>query len=64
MISVSRLIRLQFKIDLHIFYIEGKKNTIADALSRRAIPLARQLAPGIKILYFTPSLSALGASLK
>src|SRR5258708_16310492 len=57
-------IRLQFKIDLHVFIIEGKKNTIADALSCCALSLARHLAPGLKILFFMPPQLLRGASLK
>src|SRR5258708_16993991 len=43
-------IRLEFKIDLHVFFIQGKKNTIADTLSRCALSLACSLAPGLKTL--------------
>ncbi len=43
-------IHLQSKIDLHVFFIEGKKNTIADTLSRCALSLACSLAPGLKTL--------------
>src|SRR5260221_14173993 len=57
-------IRLHSKIDLHVFFIEGKKNTIADALSRRALSLARHLAPGLRILFFMPPQLSTGASLR
>ena len=57
-------IHLHSHIDLHVFYIEGKKNSIADTLSQHALPLAHHLAPGISIRYFMPPLVAMGASLK
>ncbi len=55
---------LQSKIDLHVFFIEGKKNTIANTLSCCALSLAHHLAPGLKILFFTPPQLSMGASLK
>src|SRR5258708_4215274 len=55
---------LLFKIDLHVFFIEGKKNTIADALSCHALPLAHHLAPGLNILFFMPPQLLLGARLR
>ena len=55
---------LNSKIDLHVFYIEGKKNTIANALSCHALLLAHHLAPGLKILFFTPLQLSTGVSLK
>ncbi len=55
---------LQSKIDLHIFFIEGKKNTIIDALSHCALSLACSLAPGLKILFFMPPQVLMGVSLK
>src|SRR5258708_17160871 len=55
---------LHSKIDLHVFYIEGKKNTIADMLSHRTLSLACHLAPGLKILFFTPPQLPTGVSLK
>ncbi len=57
-------IRLHSKIDLHVFYIEGKKNTIADALSCCTLSLACHLAPSLKILFFMPLQLPMGASLK
>src|SRR5258708_482502 len=63
-IFASVKIHLELKINLHIFFIEGKKNTIADALSRCALPLARHLSPGLKILFFTPPQLSMGASTK
>jgi len=63
-IFLSVKIHLEFKIDLHIFFIQGKKNTIANALSCRALSLAHQLAPGLKILFFMPLQLSMGASLR
>ncbi len=57
-------IRLEFKINLHVFFIQGKKNTIANTLLCRALSLACQLAPGLKILFFTPLQLSMGASLR
>jgi len=57
-------IHLHSHIDLHVFYIEGKKNSIADALSHHALPLAHHLAPGISIRFFMPPQVAMGVSLK
>src|SRR5258708_17879228 len=57
-------IQLEFKIDLHVFFIECKKNTIADALSHCTLFLACHLAPGLKILFFTPPQLVMGVSLK
>ncbi len=55
---------LQSKIDLHVFFIKGKKNTMADALSCCTLSLACHLAPGLKILFFMPLQLSMGASLK
>ena len=57
-------IQLQFNIDLHIFFIEGKKNIVANTVSCHALSLACHLAPGIKILFFTPPQLSTGASPK
>ncbi len=63
-IFLSVKICLEFKIDLHIFFIQGKKNTIANALSCWALSLAHQLAPGLKILFFMPLQLSMGVSLR
>jgi hypothetical protein len=52
---------LESKMDLRIFHIVGKNNSVADALSRAQVHLARQLQPGISIRSFTPPQDALGA---
>src|SRR5258708_14098899 len=49
--------RIKHQIDLRVFFIEGKKNVVADALSRRLIVLARQIAPGLTIRNFPPPLT-------
>jgi hypothetical protein len=55
-------IRLESKINLRIFHIEGKKNIIADALSRRAFAAACMYMPELSIRHFTPPLDMLGAT--
>src|SRR6266436_1835335 len=47
-------IRIDYGINLHIFFIEGKQNTIADALSRRSFDFVRNLVPNVSIRRFTP----------
>ncbi len=48
-IMASVKIRLESKIDLRIFHIEGKKNVIADALSRQAFAVACSYMPELSI---------------
>ena len=55
---------IQHNIDLHIFHIEGKKNTVVDALSCQALSLARSLVPGLIICHFMPPLNMTGANSK
>jgi hypothetical protein len=57
-------IPLQHNIELRVFHIEGKKNVVADALSRRSLNLARSLVPGLSIRFFTPLLDMTGATKK
>ena len=57
-------IRIKHDIDLHVFLIEGKKNTVADALSQRLASLARQIAPGLTIHNFAPMLNLRGSGEK
>jgi hypothetical protein len=55
---------LQSSIDLQVFHIEGKKNDVADALSRRAFSLACSLVPGLSIKFFTDLLDMMGVAKK
>ena len=60
--------RIEHGIDLRVFFIEGKQNVIADALSCRTLDLVRKLVPDVIIRHFTPPISpdnsVMGASLK
>ena len=47
-------IRIEHGIDLRVFFIEGKRNTIADALSHRSFDIVRNLVPDVSIRRFTP----------
>ena len=47
-------IRIEHGIDLRVFFIEGKQNVIADALSRRSFDIIRKLVPDASIRRFTP----------
>ena len=55
---------IKHQIDLWVFFIEGKKNVVADALSHCLIGLACQIAPGLTIRNFAPLLNLTGAALK
>ena len=61
-------IRIDHSIDLRVFFIEGKRNIIADALSCRSLDLVRKLVPDVIIRHFTPPISldnsVMGVSLK
>ncbi|EJD46821.1 hypothetical protein AURDEDRAFT_63101, partial [Auricularia subglabra TFB-10046 SS5] len=41
-------------ISLRVWHIPGVKNTVADALSRQKLDLARSLVPGLRISSFSP----------
>ena len=60
--------RIDHGIDLRVFFIEGKRNVIADSLSHRSLNLVRKLVPDVTIRHFTPPISpeklVLGASSK
>ena len=60
----SMKICLEHNIDLRVFHIEGKKNTVIDDLSCSALNLARTLAPGLSIRVFTPPLNLTEATSK
>jgi hypothetical protein len=55
-------IRLESNIDLRIFHIEGKKNVVANALSRCAFAVARLYMPDLSIRQFMPPLDMSGAA--
>ncbi|SRR5258708_3313932 len=57
-------VRLKSKIDLQVFHIDGKKNTIANALSRHLINLAHHFTLGLLIRHFKPPLELSGAARK
>ena len=50
----AAMTRIDHGIDLHGFFIEGKRNTIANALSRRSLELVCKLVPDVSIHHFTP----------
>ena len=58
------MIQINYNIDLRVFHIEGKKNDVADALSRRNFESARNLIPDLTIRHFTPPLNMTGAHAK
>ncbi len=64
----AAMIRIDHGIDLRVFFIEGKQNIIADALSRRSFEIIRNLVPDVTIRHFTPPISpdvaVMGASSK
>jgi len=64
----AAMIRIDHSIDLRVFFIEGKQNIIADALSRRSFDIVRNLVPEVTIRHFTPPISpdvvVMGASPK
>ena len=57
-------IQIKYSIDLHVFHIEGKKNTVTDALSPHSPGLAHHLAPGLINCGFMPPLSMMEAAAK
>ena len=64
----AAMIRIDHGIDLRVFFIEGKQNIIADALSHRSFEIVRNLVPDVIIRHFTPPISpdvaVMGASQK
>ena len=58
-------VRINHRINLRVFFIEGKRNVLADALSCRSFDLVRNLVPDIIIRHFTllisPEISVMGA---
>ena len=50
----TALIRIDYGIDLRIFFIEGKQNTIADALSHHSFDFICNLVLNVSIRHFMP----------
>ena len=53
----AAMIQIDHGIDLHVFFIEGKQNVIADALSRQSFEIVRNLVPEVIICHFMPPIS-------
>ncbi len=47
-------IQINYGIDLCIFFIKGKQNTIADALSHHSFDFIHNLVPNVSIQHFMP----------
>jgi len=47
-------IQINYGIDLCIFFIKGKQNTIADALSHHSFDFIHNLVPNVSIRHFMP----------
>ncbi|KAH9855755.1 hypothetical protein C2E23DRAFT_723023 [Lenzites betulinus] len=54
-------VMLDAPMDIRVQHIAGELNTVADALSRGKLALARSLVPGITLLPLTPLPDVLGA---
>jgi hypothetical protein len=52
---------LSHNIDLRVLHVAGKRNTVADAISRQNFVSTKLLAPGLAINPFEPPQDALGA---
>ncbi|EMD33083.1 hypothetical protein CERSUDRAFT_57208, partial [Gelatoporia subvermispora B] len=57
-------VRIDLDLDVHVHWIPGQENTVADALSRGALDRALEIHPGLNILPFIPPQDALGACKK
>ncbi len=64
----AAMIWIDHSIDLHVFFIKGKQNIIADALSHWSFDIVRNLVPEVTIHHFMPLISpdvvVMGASPK
>ena len=54
MLMSTASIQIKHGIDLHVFFIEGKCNVVADALSCHAFDIVHKLAPDASIHHFMP----------